>query len=369
MILRPHSPTSGPSTVVDAVPRGGDINFKRTNPMIRRARRSLIVAFTPLLLCGADGFVGVGGCRGLSLVASSTTSSASALFANRNYHYDETNYGVPLHEQHDHPQQVHNRRSFLATTLSSTLSLSILLSQPQQAKALPFLNGNNRRQLELCLVTILRTQFWAMNISKSLKAKLLTSVDDKSNALEMTDNQRRLPYLEARLGAKALLTQKIGGGATTTVGKLASFNIKECLDDGKYWCDELAKNGQLSLPSTIVGSDASNSVKSSRKICNNELTAISEELIESLASLVEFDGLETTIDPSPRSSLMLSMYNPQKGTFVYRTLTERVIPSCEKYLQVFGEDKQQLCLEFVRRDYADEIPFEVLASLYDDNDS
>ena len=162
---------------------------------------------------------------------------------------------------------------------------------------------------------------------------------------------RKLPYLEARLGAKALLTQKIGGGSTTTVLKLASFNIKECLDDGKYWCNQLVKSNQME-----------------KRICTTDIISISEDIVESLASIVEFDGLETTIDPSPRSSLMLSMYNPQKGTFVYRTLMERVIPNCERYLDLFGDDRKQLCLEFVKRDYSDEIPFEVLMELYDGGD-
>jgi hypothetical protein len=234
------------------------------------------------------------------------------------------------------------RRSFLAL-----LTLASVPIVPKQSNAIPFFESNHR-QLELCLVTILRTQFWAMNTAKSLQSKLLTT-SPSDNTLE--ENVRKLPYLEARLGAKALLTQKIGGGSTNTVLKLASFNIKECLDDGKYWCNQLSKSNQLD-----------------KRICTNDLIAISADIVESLASIVEFDGLETTIDPSPRSSLMLSMYNPSKGTFVYRTLTERVIPSCERYLEIFGEEKRRLCLEFVRRDYSDEIPFEILVDLYGDEE-
>jgi hypothetical protein len=191
-----------------------------------------------------------------------------------------------------------------------------------------------------------------MNIAKSIKSKLLTaptSIEESAEDEVLTENQRKLPYLEARLGAKALLTQKIGGGANNNVLKLASFNLKECLDDAKYWCNQLAKSNQLT---------------GGKRLCTNELSSISDDLVEALASLVEFDGLETTIDPSPRSSLMLSMYTSQKGTFVYRTLTERVIPACEQYLNVF-EDRRRLCLEFIRRDYSDEVPFEVLPSLYE----
>lgn len=235
------------------------------------------------------------------------------------------------------------RRSFL-NKLVASLAFP-LIPTSSKAAMIPFLEPNHR-QLEFVLVTILRTQFWAMNIAKSLNSKLLTSMPAST---ELEENVRKLPYLEARLGAKAILTQKIGGGASSTVLKVASFNIKECLEDGKYWCNQLSKSNEIE-----------------KRICTTDLTSISEDLVESLASIVEFDGLETTIDPSPRSSLMLSMYTPSKGKFIYRTVSERVIPSCERYLDVFGDDKKKLCLEFVQRDYSDEIPFEVLMNLYDD---
>eukprot|EP00956_Cyclotella_meneghiniana_P019760 scaffold34284_cov56-Cyclotella_meneghiniana.AAC.3 len=235
------------------------------------------------------------------------------------------------------------RRSFLNNLVASLVIP--LIPSSSKAAVMPFFEPNHR-QLEFILVTILRTQFWAMNIAKSLNSKLLSSTPADT---ELEENVQKLPYLEARLGAKAMLTQKIGGGATSTVLKVASFNIKECLEDGKYWCNQLSKSNQID-----------------KRICTTDLTSISEDLVESLANIVEFDGLETTIDPSPRSSLMLSMYNPSKGKFIYRTLTERVIPTCERYLDVFGQDRKELCLAFVKRDYSDEIPFEVLMNLYDD---
>jgi hypothetical protein len=249
---------------------------------------------------------------------------------------------LPTQAKHNQCYNLPIKRRSLVALMTTTLS-SISLA-PKSSSAIPFFESNHR-QLELCLVTILRTQFWAFNTAKSLQSKLL-STSPSENAL--AENVRKLPYLEARLGAKALLTQKIGGGATNTVLKLASFNIKECLEDGMYWCNQLSKSNQLL----------------DKRICTNDLMTISDDIVESLASIVEFDGLETTIDPSPRSSLMLSMYNPQKGTFVYRTLTERVIPNCERYLEIFGEEKRILCLEFIRRDYSDEIPFEILMDLY-----
>ena len=195
----------------------------------------------------------------------------------------------------------------------------------------------------------------------------------------LSDRELKQPYLEARLGAKALLTQKIGGGASERVMNLATFQLKECLDDGKYWCGVLGDRGELPgqqllqqqqiQQQQIPNNGSSNGSNINRKlsnkqtktlICNQSLLASSDDLIESLASLVEFDGLETTIDPSPRSSLMLSMYTRDKGVFVYRTLMERVIPSCESYLDVFGRERREFCEEYVRSNYGEEVPYVVV---------
>lgn len=264
----------------------------------------------------------------------------------------------------------HNRQETESISTSSsrrTLLVSSVITAfnlfRQDAYALPFVQ-QDRRQLELCLVQILRTKYWAMNVAKSINTKLLsptiatTTNDDSTDLIELSDAQRKQPYLEARLGAKALLTKKIGGGANSNVVKLAGFQFKECLEDGRYWCTELAS-------SNILTGQSSGELKSGRRFCNNELGSISDDLLESLASLVEFDGLETLIDPSPRSSLMLKMYDNQKGMFVYRTLTERIIPSCDMYLRAFGNEKVTLCQEFARREYPDEIPVEILQRLYD----
>jgi len=112
---------------------------------------------------------------------------------------------------------------------------------------------------------------------------------------------------------------------------------------------ELAKTNQLGESPT-----------DGRRICDTQACSAADDLVESLGSLVEFDGLETTQDPSPRSSLMLSMYNQDKGTFVYRTLTERVIPSCDRFISVFGRRRREFVEEYVRAEYSSEVPFEVL---------
>lgn len=198
-----------------------------------------------------------------------------------------------------------------------------------------------------------------MNVAKSLDTKLLSPQPTNNNStavIELSNTQRKQPYLEARLGAKAILTKKIGGGANSNVVKLAGFQLKECLEDARYWCADLAKTNQL---------QNNGQLKNGKRFCNNELQSVEDELIEALASLVEFDGLETTIDPSPRSSLMIKMYDNQKGKFVYRTLTERIIPSCDRYLNAFGTERLTLCQEYVRREYPDEIPVDILQRLYD----
>jgi len=248
------------------------------------------------------------------------------------------------------------RRSFLIS--SALTSSSLLYPFKQEAHALPFLQ-QERTQLELCLVQVLRTKYWAMNVAKSMNTKLLSPAtnNNSTNVIELSDTQRKQPYLEARLGAKAILTKKIGGGANSNVVKLAGFQLKDCLDDGRYWCTELAKTNQLPGQST-------GQLKNGKRFCSNELQSITDEIIESLASIVEFDGLETTVDPSPRSSLMMNMYDSKKGTFVYRTLVERIIPSCDRYLQAFGSERLNVCQEFVRREYPDEMPIEVLQRLY-----
>ena len=155
---------------------------------------------------------------------------------------------------------------------------------------------------------------------------------------------------ELRLGAKAILTQKIGGGVKREkLELLGGLQLKESLQDGKAWCTELAKTSQLGESPT-----------DGRRICDAQVCSAADDLVESLGSLVEFDGLETTQDPSPRSSLMLSMYNQNKGTFVYRTLTERVIPSCDRFISAFGRRRSDLVQEYVRAEYSSEVPFEVL---------
>jgi plasmid stabilization system protein ParE len=92
------------------------------------------------------------------------------------------------------------------------------------------------------------------------------------------------------------------------------------------------------------------------KTKNKQAVQLIADLAEALASLVEFDGLETTLDPSPRSSLMMSMYNTQKATFVRRMLAERIIPTAQSLFNEFDPDVRNLCIKYVQSTYPNELP-------------
>merc|ERR1712137_981598 len=135
-------------------------------------------------------------------------------------------------------------------------------------------------------------------------------------------DKRKSLYLEARLASKVIVSpmKPISGGATVNVFMLKSLSIKECLKDLQYYVDSSSKN---------------------------KLSQLNDDLIESLASIVEFDGLETTQDPSPRSSLTLSMYNSQKAIYVQRMLGERVVPLVDAILSLFELDTVQQCKQYI----------------------
>jgi hypothetical protein len=172
--------------------------------------------------------------------------------------------------------------------------------------------GKQRRQLDLCIVTLLRVKYWAQMASSSLQ-----QVEP--------EERRKQHYLETRLAAKALVSQKVGGGATFKVYTLSTLQFRGCLDDIAWYSK------------------------------SKEVTQLAQDLIESLAAIVEFDGLETTTDPSPRSSLTLSAYTPQKETFVRRMLSERVIPLSDGIVNSFDPAVRQRCDQYVQATYPNEI--------------
>ncbi|KAL3938833.1 MAG: hypothetical protein SGBAC_006334 [Bacillariaceae sp.] len=208
-----------------------------------------------------------------------------------------------------------NRRSILLGSASAILP-TLHPSLVQEANAIPLFEKKDRRQLDLCLVNVLRIQYWATNLADILK-----------NA--PTEQEQKKAYLEARVGAKAMVADKkikISGGASLFVITLKGLQIKECLEDLKYY----AKNKQMDQ--YVL------------------------DLVESLASLVEFDGLETTQDPSPRSSLTLTMYNESKNMYVQRMITERIVPLTDNIVNYFGKEQRVNCESYVEQIYPKELP-------------
>ena len=179
--------------------------------------------------------------------------------------------------------------------------------------------ATNRRQIELCLVAIQRVSYWA---------------ERQANALaEKTNEQRRSLYLESRLGAKAILTSRVGPGSTGTIYTLATLRVPECLADME-WHAAATKN-----PST-----------------NRKVTEAKERLTEALASIVEFDGLETLTDPSPRSTLTIAQYTEAKADYVVRALRELVLPSCQQLLAAFGPEPLERSRRYIDLYFSSEIP-------------
>lgn len=230
-----------------------------------------------------------------------------------------------------------DRRRFIQNLSRSLLLVATVSpSGANSANAIPFIGGGaeDKRQLELCLVTVLRVKYWAMGVSKSIDDLLL-----KTGAAVPSDLEKS-PYLEARLGSKALLTGRVGGGANSKVYALAGLQLKGCLKDAEYWATVQAKLGD----------------KKDRNAAIQRYAAASEGIVESLAACVEFDGLETTLDPSPRSSLMLAQYTNQKAQFVTRMLKERVIPSCDALMRCFDGEARERSMRYLRENFYNELP-------------
>ena len=120
-----------------------------------------------------------------------------------------------------------SRRTFLRHTVTLPILSSsfIQLGGKSPANALPLFEKKERRQLELCIVNILRVQYWARNLGDKLQ-------------YGETEEERKKAYLEARLGAKAMVADKkikIGGGASLFVLTLKGLEIKDNLDDLKFY--------------------------------------------------------------------------------------------------------------------------------------
>jgi hypothetical protein len=192
-----------------------------------------------------------------------------------------------------------------------------IISCPEQSHSLTLFGGEDRRELAFCLVDLIRVKYWV----ESLASRLDAQQDDLASIRNL--------YVEARLGAKAAVTGKIGGGANSQVYTIASLKFRESLDDLAWYAEKAKKKRAVQLK---------------------------DDLVESLASIVEFDGLETTQDPSPRSSLMFNMFDSQKLSFVKRMLTERVLPTATALLKEFDDSILDLSLNYVSSNYPNEVP-------------
>ena len=190
------------------------------------------------------------------------------------------------------------------------IGATLEMSTPQNADAAW---GKDRRQLEFCLVNLLRVSYWAESVARDLK-----TVNQEERRKEL--------YLEARLGAKALVSGRVGGGASRRVYNLATLQFRGCLQDLAYY----GKSRQVS--------------------------DLAQDLLESVAAVVEFDGLETTTDPSPRSSLTLSMYTEEKMAYVQRLLSERVVPLARSLANSFEPEIRNQCQAYIASTYPNELP-------------
>ncbi len=245
------------------------------------------------------------------------------------------------------------RRNTIHTFVGSFASVFLLPNQifksSSIANALPLINAKEKRQLELCLVSILRIQYWAENVALSIATNI-----ENQPATGMTDLMKG-PYLEARLGAKSVLTGKIGGGANSKVYTLSSFKIKECINDALYYYN---KNYNLIIKDKSTTSEQKSRLKREKYDLQNAST----EIIESLAEVVEFDGLDNIQDPSPRSSLALTMYSDSKANFVKRLLSERTVVYCDVFVSSFGSEKKLFCERYIRNTFPNEIPLSLKLS-------
>ena len=156
----------------------------------------------------------------------------------------------------------------------------LLLGNPSKANSMPFFSSNtdDRRQLELCIVTLIRTQYWAQGINKSIR-----------NGLDSNDTKKTLDaYIEARLGSKAILTKKKGDGSNGNVYRLATFELRECLKDAVSYCIQDEREYKK-----IQSKKSKKDQDVYQRFCPSRKTEeLAQDIVESFAACLEFDGLD-----------------------------------------------------------------------------
>lgn len=209
------------------------------------------------------------------------------------------------------------RRTFvesLILTPTTTAAAAVVTTTIQSRSAHAAVFSKDRRQLELCLVAVQRVVYWAQSLAADL-----------SNP-DLSTEKRKQRYLEARLAAKSILTGKIGGGANYKVYTLSTLQIPGCLQDLEAYASSARTFGETS-----------------------------REFYEALASMVEFDGMDTLTDPSPRSSLTLTQYDTKKETYIRRILLERVVPLGIQVIHNFPSNTVAISERYIQQNFPDEV--------------
>jgi len=166
------------------------------------------------------------------------------------------------------------------------------------------LENSQKYSLELQLATLART--------RSYYSVALRDLDDADYA--------KAAYIDLRLSSKALLTTKIPNGSSSPMlFKLASFRFRSML------------------------------------ATSNASTATQRRLIESISSIVEWDGLDSLSSDSPRTTLFERNYSIEKVRYV-RQLGESIVQLLDSaVVEVGGENALEKSSSLMLQYYPDEI--------------
>lgn len=264
-----------------------------------------------------------------------------------------------------HPSKSVRRRKLFNTIVFAVTGIFGQTQQPLVADAAGLIGKQTQqqeshRQLELCLVTMLRLLYWAQYTSNNFNTLLVATTTTTTTNDDNNEQQQRIKmlYVETRLCAKAMLTGKyVGGtGSTATVYRVTSFQIPGCLSDLQYYATFSSSKSTKTPSITMAGAGAAGVV-----VVQNAARA----LYEGLASIVEFDGFDSLIDPiPPRTSLTFQQYNIDKVKYIQRTIQEIIIPSTKvlinyNYYNNYDSSSflssKQIAEEYIEQYYKNEI--------------
>lgn len=213
-----------------------------------------------------------------------------------------------------------------------------------------------RRQLEVCIVAILRVVYWAQGLVQAMPTRPSSSPPPSSQVYtqalltEQEEQQRQQQdlYLQARWGCKAILTGKLGKGASGSVLYLLStLQVSDCLRDLiDYAVDHCRDRAHRDCPWALVPDQCL-------------------DFREALAAVVEFDGLDALTDPSPRTALTVAQYTPDKARWVERCLAEQVVPRGQRLVRTVEREHPaavQRSKQYIQDYYANEVPVLLLSS-------